>query len=553
MRRRTPQSKLRRLAARPADEVAVIHFGFDSEERRFTLRPFGDNAVDMCRTLTWAEQVPKQNLFTLPEMFWYELHEFCQSLGMYPEVLRNFVQRLKPDITESIPSVTPTGVELRPYQVDGGSLMIRPGGTRLADQMGLGKTGQALAAYAYLKAKGLAKVMIVVGPPSVLKQWGEEAHKFVGEGAYVIEEPVDIVAAPEEGIICINYAKLYRDPYQSYLLKLIRTRDTIVCMDEFHKAGHEGSVQNQALSHMCRGAKWRWGLTGTEVKNQPDSVLPGYRLLTGATIKGEEFRSYYCRSNGTWDEEKLERVQTVLRQHGVRRLQADVLQDLPPLTEMLHVIPLGEEEKKLLATLKAGGVLEVLDEDGLTVKLIQSKGVLGHHIREFQITSHPMLVGGKAELKDLHKWQRLREILMERGDQQVIVWSYHPDTLDWLHKQLKTLGLDSRVVHGGVNQTTRDEIRQQFWAGSFPVLLANPLSYAEGVNLQCASVNIYWDEHWSKDAWEQSTRRSYRLGQERPVTIHYLRTEGTIEMTCFNWVRRKKELADAMVGEATNV
>ena len=47
----------------------------------------------------------------------------------------------------------------------------------------------------------------------------------------------------------------------------------------------------------------------------------------------------------------------------------------------------------------------------------------------------------------------------------------------------------------------------------------------------------------------QATDRAYRIGQDRPVQVHRLIAEGTLEDRIAAMLESKKELADAVLGE----
>lgn len=530
---------------------AYIEFDFDERLRAFVLDPFGEKAEALCRRIPKIEFNSNVKKFYLSEMFWGELESWCRKVGFVPDLVRQYATRKHPEYAPA-QAVSPTGIELRDYQRVGVGVLKVPGGRLLADDMGLGKTAQALIAYGMLRHEQPENVrgMVVLCPPNVLAQWGEEAKKFLGVDCYTLEAPGDVAFIPSEGIIVMAYPKVFRDPYQSALLELMRSRKWVLCMDEIHRSGAEGTQQHEALKAMVVGPVWKWGLTGTEVRDGPDSFVPVYRLLTGGTITTESFMSYFCRASGEWSEKRLSRVRQVRNQFGIRRCKAEVLTELPPITEMVHHIELTPEQAQMRDTLREGGYLKRLGKDGME-ELIENKGILGEMIRDFQICSHPLCLGGST--KATLKWPLVREIITNRGDQQVILWSYHPDTIEWLADQLRKISIPCETVHGGVSQKQRDDHRTRFIAGEYPVLVANPLSYAEGVNLQNASIIIYWDEHFSKDKWQQSRARVYRLGQTLPVTVHHIVHPGTVEAKCFDYVRVKKQLSDAMIGEAQRV
>ena len=50
-----------------------------------------------------------------------------------------------------------------------------------------------------------------------------------------------------------------------------------------------------------------------------------------------------------------------------------------------------------------------------------------------------------------------------------------------------------------------------------------------GLNLTRADHVIHFDRWWNPAVEDQATDRAYRIGQTRPVQVHRMVTEGTIE------------------------
>jgi SNF2 family DNA or RNA helicase len=66
--------------------------------------------------------------------------------------------------------------------------------------------------------------------------------------------------------------------------------------------------------------------------------------------------------------------------------------------------------------------------------------------------------------------------------------------------------------------------------GKVQVLLAHPASVGYGLNLQAGGHVIVWyGLTWSLELYQQANARLYRQGQEKPVVIHHLIAEGTVD------------------------
>src|SRR5258708_7946947 len=53
---------------------------------------------------------------------------------------------------------------------------------------------------------------------------------------------------------------------------------------------------------------------------------------------------------------------------------------------------------------------------------------------------------------------------------------------------------------------------------------------------------------WNPAVEDQATDRAYRIGQDRPVQVHRLIAEGTLEDRIAALLEKKRELADAVIG-----
>ena len=66
--------------------------------------------------------------------------------------------------------------------------------------------------------------------------------------------------------------------------------------------------------------------------------------------------------------------------------------------------------------------------------------------------------------------------------------------------------------------------------GEIRVLLAHPASVGYGLNLQEGGHVIVWyGLTWSLELYQQANARLHRQGQEKPVIVHHLIAEGTVD------------------------
>ncbi|HMD99300.1 MAG TPA: C-terminal helicase domain-containing protein, partial [Terriglobia bacterium] len=81
-----------------------------------------------------------------------------------------------------------------------------------------------------------------------------------------------------------------------------------------------------------------------------------------------------------------------------------------------------------------------------------------------------------------------------------------------------------------------------------PEMLLSTRAGGLGLNLTGADTVIFYDHDWNPTNDEQAQDRAYRIGQTRKVTVYRLITKGTIEEKILELQKRKRALAQALIG-----
>ena len=82
------------------------------------------------------------------------------------------------------------------------------------------------------------------------------------------------------------------------------------------------------------------------------------------------------------------------------------------------------------------------------------------------------------------------------------------------------------------------------------VLLLSLKAGGVGLNLTAADCVIHYDPWWNPAVEQQATDRAWRIGQDKPVFVYRLITEGTVEERIQALQARKSQLADGLYGKA---
>jgi len=170
-----------------------------------------------------------------------------------------------------------------------------------------------------------------------------------------------------------------------------------------------------------------------------------------------------------------------------------------------------------------------------------------------QICNHPAhylrqahgKIAGRSEKIDLLD-ELLGTILAEGGS--VLVFTQYVAMARLIERHLDTAGVPSLFLHGGTPVRTREQMVATFQAGGVPVFLLSLKAGGTGLNLTRADHVIHIDRWWNPAVEDQATDRAHRIGQTRPVQVHRLVTEGTIEQRIGELLARKRSLAEAVLG-----
>ena len=441
--------------------------------------------------------------------------------------------------------------ELRPYQLRGVAWLeqmchLGLGGC-LADDMGLGKTIQVIGLHLHRRARGPG-TMLVVCPTSLLGNWERELQRFAPGvpvrryhgGDRHLEDLAD------DEVVLATYGVVRRDHRM-----LAAAGFSLVVADEAQHAKNPQSETARSLRSIPSSA--RVALTGTPVENRltelwsildwttPGLLGPLRRFRRAVAVPVERYH----------DVEVTDRLTRVIRPFLLRRRKSDpaISPELPPRTVSDLPVPLTPEQ----ASLYAGEVSEALaviaertgiSRRGLVLRLLTVLKQICNHPAQYRHETAPL----RDRSGKLSALEELLEVILAEGE-SVLVFSQYVEMLTLIESRLKEMGVGSLFLHGGVASHRREALVEAFQAGAAPVFLLSLKAGGVGLNLTRATHVIHYDRWWNPAVEDQATDRAHRIGQDRPVQVHRLVTEGTLEDRIAVMLERKRTLADVVVGE----
>lgn len=126
-----------------------------------------------------------------------------------------------------------------------------------------------------------------------------------------------------------------------------------------------------------------------------------------------------------------------------------------------------------------------------------------------------------------------------RHDRPAVVWCHTNPEGDLLAKMID----DAEQIAGATPEDRKVELFDAFATGNLRVLVIKPKIGAWGLNWQHCNHVVTFASH-SYEQYYQSSRRCWRFGQKRPVTLDVVATEG--ELRVLGNMRRKAQKAQEM-------
>jgi hypothetical protein len=472
--------------------------------------------------------------------------------------LRNLADRLHSiEAVERLDAPDDLHGVLRPYQERGLAWldeMDRLGlGGILADDMGLGKTVQVIALHLLRHAgtdPARHKAMLVICPASVVGNWEREINRFA-PSVRVIRFHGSTRALPSEGvrptdIVLTTYGVARRDR-----TKLADVDWGLVVADEAQAIKNPNSHTARSMRAIGRTAT-RLALTGTPVQNQLTDLWAILDWTTPGLLGPlDRFRSEIAVAvERDRDPVETERLNQVLRPFLLRRRKTDqdIAPDLPPKTETNEIVPLTVEQAALYRAVVDETMANIAGSEGFVRRGL----VLGLVTRLKQICNHPahfLRESGPLPRRSgkLTAATELLEVIRDESD-AALVFTQYVAMAELLDAYWRQLGFRTLVLHGGLSLHERDARVEAFQAGEADVFIISLRAGGVGLNLTAATHVIHYDRWWNPAVEDQASDRAWRIGQTRPVQIHRLVCEGTIEDRIASMLDDKRGLADAVVG-----
>lgn len=490
---------------------------------------------------------------------------------------------------------TSKGLLLRDFQKDGVRFALARG-TRavIADQMGTGKTAQAIGVAQVTKAQRV----LVVAPAAVREVWVNEIERWdatrngvqlMSQGGEAVsvgtrwiitsydlissrsaawKEPnldlfkslslwlkgsagVDIQnddSSPKKNKIVFSqpvsdaesapvpvqrkkaWLNLQRRLSNPHLRALLGWQPDLLILDEAHRTKTADAKRTLAAIALSQASKCALGLTGTPLQNRTDEA---------ATLAQVIFPGQYQELKDS--KISAERCRDLLKEISIRRLKVDVLTQLPAMTE---------QSIRLLGDVVTPNPVDLLEDqwepptklevpewaNGLTTEVAEFARWVSANLK--RVESMRAEIG----LKKACRVDVIEYVSDAAKGGPIVVFAAHHNASDALSASLTKLGYRTVVADGRTVPSQRSKVVAKFQSGDIDVLIAGLEALSEGVALTRASTVIFLELGWKPTTHQQARDRLHRMGQTQPVSVMYLIAPHALDLCLASMIENKAQL-----------
>jgi SNF2 family DNA or RNA helicase len=287
----------------------------------------------------------------------------------------------------------------------------------------------------------------------------------------------------------------------------------------------------RALPHIQRMVQ----LTGTPSSNGLLDIWPQIYLLDQGKRLGKTFSRYRAQyfdhdyfKYKWWPKADAEqRIYNQLSDICLTLSAQDYLQ-MPKRIDNLISIDLTTKERKQYKVFEHEFLLKLETESVVAV----NSAVLANKLLQYCNGALYLEGTNNKPFQEVHshKLDALEDLIADAQGQPVLVaYNFKSDLVRLKARFKNAVTLDDAV-----------DLLERWNAGDIPMLLAHPASAGHGLNLQKGGNIIVWfGLNWSLELYQQFNARLYRQGQTKPVFIHHIVINNSIDQTVMKAVKDK--------------
>lgn len=539
----------------PAESVAVYDVTMEGDRAviRFEYDPEKVSAVRSLPGRAWSPGRKLNTADPTPDLLEFSVRyglavadEVLDAVGQY--VVDNHAAMYQAQVMHDLSRADGSDAEvelaehLYPFQVAGVEYALKARRTFIADQQGLGKTRQAIAAIetdgaypavivckANLKGNWLAELQALAPHRTAVAVSGKTPYEV--DADYVVVN-FDILSDWVDSLTGIK--ALVVD--ESHLVKNPKANRSVAAVELSESVGDEGLVML---------------LTGTPLLNRTRELINQLRILgllekvapkprrSSPTAKDWDysFMFRYCGperdDKGYWTFDGSSNEQELndrLRQVGyVRRLRTEVLPEMNPTQRLPLVVTLKDSELKKYRKAEQDFLDFVLESGGIEA-LQRAEGEAEALVKLGTLRQ----LAGLAKINTAVEW--VEDWLEQNPGEKLLVWAWHKEVQNALVEHF-----DCPSLLGG--ETDPEGQKARYAQPDERVMVLSLQASSEGHTLIEGHNHLFVEQGWTPGGMEQAEDRANRIGQTAEyVFAHYMMAEDTIDLDTWDLIEHKRDM-----------
>ena len=514
--------------------------------------------------------------------------------------LQNFIQRQQSaDASVAVPTDIPlvdTAMPLSDYQVEGAKFALAKRRVLIADEMGVGKTPQAIGIVLSAVTAGHSPMLVVV-PPSMRLQWVREFAKFAptlkvhvittkdsevvggewrekivttGKGANMKHKRVKYIHGGT--VVPYPVADVYLAGDLSIAGHATQLKSVVkgIIVDECHRMKSIKRAQRtRAVVDIAKALPAdavRVVMSGTPLINHPLDLMPSLLVLdrmddfANNGMSGfEYFMGRFAPKIDRWGARGVahtDELHDILKANFmIRRKRSEVL-TLPNKGRISHHVEIAPAIADKYMEAEADLFAFIEDAKGTPSAERAMKAEAISRINTLrELAGHGKVAGVVAYVK----------ALLDENEQVFITTTHRAVAEAYVNHLSKVKMPDGKFcnvvrIEGGMSDTAKMASVDAFQAGTANVLVGNVIASGVGITLTAGRHHVNAEMCWTSADLMQCEDRLARRGQEREVVSHIMLgcIEGdlTIDERLFNIVDAKcgilAQVLDGAVHELIN-
>ncbi len=554
-------------------ETAAAKKATDTEKSSATETPVKNTTTVSKKTVGLSTSPELARILPeIPISFALERDAFFDALlnpvpvgsGLYDLALESHAIRFKESFETLICLASLSQVRSYWYQEETAKKVLKRfrGRALLSDEVGLGKTIEALIIFSEYIKRGMVKTALILTPTPLVSQWKEEMKSKFGLDIPSTDDPDfkqkgDAFWESPFILASINQAKS-----KNNFDKVVSREYDMLIVDEAHHLKNRTTLNWKLVNAIQK--RFILLLTATPVEN---NLMELYNLITllkpGQLETATAFREKFMTKGDPTDPRNRALLKELLQEVMIRNTRALAGINIPPRYARTIRIEFSKGEQDFYARLEAL-ILALNDSHKGRGRLI-SKNLLaqaGSSLKAVEGAIDNMLE--KKSYVDVHE-KELRALktmckttrdtpknmallkLVQSSREKLIVFVKYRRTLEHLKDFLDSHDIPTALFHGQMDNQRKDREIEAFREEK-QVLLTTEIG-GEGRNLQFCCQMVNYDLPWNPMKIEQRIGRIHRIGQEKEVQIFNFCAAGSIEDHILDILDRKINMFEMVVGE----